>query len=94
MAKANLDFSKFEFITGGFPVGGICTGLNVHEHPRISVGMDEATEAGHCVTMTIWLFDVKPGGLGIFAWEHPFIVTEKGNQPLVEEHLEEEIWVI
>jgi len=68
--------------------------MNVHEHPRISVGMEESTEVGNCLTATIWFYDVKPGGLGVFGWEHPFMITKTGNQPLAEKHLDEETWII
>jgi len=93
VANADLDLSRFESHIES-PVGGICTGLNVHEHPRIAVGLKECTEARMCITMTTWLYDLKPGGLGVFSWEHPFITTESGNRPLVGSHLEEETWVI
>lgn len=56
--------------------------------------MEDSTELGMCVTMTIWMLDVKPGGFGVFGWEHPFIITQTGNRPLVKKHLKEEVWVI
>ena len=79
---------------GRFPCGGISLGMNIHEHPRIAEGMPDRTEVGLAITMTCWIYDVGPGGMGVFSWEHPFIVTETGNRPLVPEHLREEVWII
>ena len=73
-------------------VGGISLGMNVHEHPRIAAGMSERTEAGMCIMLGCWLYDVGPNGMGVFSWEHPFVVTETGGRPLP--HLRDEMWVI
>lgn len=94
ITKAHIDISEFEFLTAEFPIGGICTGLNLHEHPRIAANLENSTEAGQCVTMTNWWWDAKPGGIGVFAWEHPFMITKAGNQPLAKRYLEWETQVI
>jgi len=91
VADLGVGLSRFGSIVDA-PVGGINMGMNVHEHPRIAVGMKERTEAGMCIMMGCWLYDVGPGGMGVFSWEHPFIVTETGNRPL--DHLRDEMWVV
>ncbi len=79
---------------GRFPVSGVSTGMNSYEHPRIGETMPECVEPGLSITMSCWIYDVGPGGMGLFSWGHPFIVTETGNRPLVPEHLREEVWII
>jgi len=91
VAGLGVGLSRFGSIIDA-PVGGINMGMNVHEYPRIAVGMKERTEAGMCIMMGCWLYDVGPSGMGVFSWEHPFIVTETGNRPL--DHLRDEMWVV
>ena len=62
---------------------GIGVGLYIHEPPYIGANRQEIMEPGNIFSFQSWLYDVKPGGMGVLGYEHEFLVTQKGCRPIV-----------
>jgi len=72
---------------------GVGIGLDVHEPPTIGFGRKDKIEPGMVITIEIWIYDVGARGMGVFPFEHGFVITKRGNRPLVPVE-DEMMWVI
>jgi Xaa-Pro aminopeptidase len=72
---------------------GIGVGMGMHEPPYIGKDREDLIKPGMVFCLQSWMYDVKPGGLGVIGYEHEFVVTDSGNYPIVPFE-DELLWIV